>query len=248
MSDEDAGVPKVEVSKPASDFLDRATIELEVRLKLRQEYENLFEIWKTTAFADLEKKQDEVIATGLKNYFEKWKEEQKPPEPQDIQKLLDQEYETFTVPVDYIKFEGEEEKTERIIFTIRELPQAIEKRFYRQFKERLLDKVQLLEAFTQSGIDKPFEEKAKSFLTLFDESFDLLADAVVLVLNPFERRKSITKEWVQNNISSDRQWKIVEAQLKVNRLRDFFSKVSASGQNMMMTTRPNFRSLQQLVQ
>jgi hypothetical protein len=249
---ETPGAPSLEIPsipvKPASEFLDRATLELQISLRMRKEYENLLQIWKNDAFAELEKKQDEVIALGLKTYFDKWKEEQKPPEPEDIQKLLDQEYETFTIPIDYVKFENEEEVNAKMTFTVRELPQSIEKKFYRQFKEKLKGKASLLEAFTQSGIDKPFEEKVDSFMSLFDESFDLLADAVLLVLNPFGRRKEITKEWVQNNIGSDRQWRIVEAQLKVNRLRDFFSKVSASGQNVMMTTRPNFQSLQQLVQ
>lgn len=235
-------------TKTASEFLEQSAIELRVSLKMRKEYESLLQIWKNNELADLEKKQEEIIAKGLRTYFEKLKEEQKPPEAQDIQKLLDQEYETFTIPITYVKYTDNVESTELMTFTVRELPQSVEKKFYRQLKEKLKGKASLLEAFVQSGIDKPFEEKVDAFLSLIDESFDLLADATLLVLNPFNRRKEITKEWVQENISSDRQWKIVEAQLKVNRLRDFFSKVSASGQNVMMTTRPNFQSLQQLVQ
>lgn len=245
----DKQVEPVEIpTKPANEFLERAKLELELRLSLRQEYENLLTMWKNTELIDLEKKQNEIIAKGLEEYFKKWKEEQKPPEPQDIQVLLDQEYETFTIPIDCVSEEGE---VDHVTFTVRELPQSIEKKFYRQFKGKLLDKLQMLEAFTQSGIDKPFEDKAKSFLDLFDESFDILAEAVVLVINPFGKKKVhdgiVDKDWVQNNISSDRQWRIVEAQMKVNRLRDFFSKVSTSGQNMMMTTSPNFRALQGLV-
>lgn len=232
-------------TKPTEEFLDQAKLELSLRLQLRQEYEKILEIWKNDELGKLAKQNEETIGKGLEELAKKIRDEIKPPEPQEIQKLLDQEYETFTLKVDYI---DEDESEQSQTFTIRELPQSVEKKFYRQFKEKLLTKLQLLEAFTQTGIDKPFEEKAQSFLSLFDESFDLLADAVVLCLNPFGRKKEINKEWVQNNISSDRQWSIIEAQMKVNRLRDFFSRVSTSGRDTMMTMRrPSFQQLQQLV-
>jgi len=233
-------------TRPTSEFLDRAKIELELRPLLRQEYETAFQIWKNNELSELAKKQDEVIAEGLKKYFETWKEEQKPPEPEDIQKLLNQEYETFVVPIDAVKYENGEEVEEKLTFTIRELPQSIEKKFYKQFREKLIDKLQMLEAVTQAGMDKPFEERVKAGLTLFDESFDILAQAVVYCLNPFGRKSFVTVTWVQDHIGSDRQWRIVEAQMKVNRLRDFFSKVSTSGRNLTMTRSPNFQALQQL--
>jgi hypothetical protein len=241
-------VPPINLpTKSPADYMERAKLELELRLNLRQEYEGLFQIWKNDAFADLEKKQDEVIAKGLKKYFEQWQEEQKPPEPVDIQKLLDQEYETFTIPVDYVKYgENGDETTHKVTFTLRELPQTVEKKFYGMFRGRLIDKLQDLESITQAGMEKSFEDRAKSFLSLFDESFDMLADAVLLCLNPFGKKRDIDREWVQNNIGSDRQWRIVEAQMKVNRLRDFFSKVSTSGRDMMMMKRPNFQALQTL--
>jgi hypothetical protein len=256
MQEEKAPIPGVTnpvdpaiVTKTTTEFLEREKNAMETRMTLRKEYESLFQMWKDNELTALESKQQEIITKGLREYFDKWKEEQKPPEPADIQKLLDQEYETFTIPVDVVEAGNEEEGevVKRLTFTIRELPQSIEKKFYRQFKTKLVGKLQLLEAFTQSGIDKPFEDKAKAFLELFDESFDLLAETVVLCLNPFGRRKGIDMMWVQNNIGSDRQWTIIEAQMKVNRLRDFFSKVSTSGQDMMTMRRPNFQALQQLV-
>jgi len=246
----DKPVDPAAISEASVKFLDRAKIELELRLSFRKEYEQLLQIWKDNELTELRAKQDEIIAAGLKKYLLKVQEEQKPPEPEDIQKLLDQEYETFTIPVDVVTAgasDAEGDIVTKVTFTIRELPQSIEKKFYRQFKTKLIGKLQMLESFTQSGMDKPFEEKAKSFLELFDESFDMLAEAVVLCLNPFGRRKDIDVAWVQNNISSDRQWRIIEAQMKVNRLRDFFSKVSTSGRDMMTMRRPDFQVLQQLV-
>lgn len=233
-------------TQPTNEFLstaEKAKIELAVRISCRQEYEQLFEIWKNNSLIELEKKQNEVIQKGLQAYYEEWKKEQKPPEPEDIQVLLDQEYETFTLPVDVMNIV--DNTVERRTFVIRELPQAIEKKFYRQFKVNLLNKISELEALVQSEMDTTFENKVKAGLNLFDESFDVMADAVVMILNPFGN-KDIDRAWVQNNICSDRQWRIIEAQMKVNRLRDFFSKVSTSSQNMMMMKRPNFQALQQL--
>jgi hypothetical protein len=219
--------------------------ELEQRVLIRQEYEQLFEIWKAKELVALEKRNEEVITEGLKKYYDKWLEEQKPPTPEDIQQLLDQEYETFALKVQVEDGNGEY-TTE--LFTIRELPQVAEKKFYRQFKDRVLNKTTELQAFTQESIDQPFETKAKAFLGLLDESFDMIADTVVIVLNPFGKKKHIDRDWVQMNISSNRQWSIIEGQLKVNRVKDFFSRLSQSGQQtQMMMTGQRFQQLQQFV-
>jgi len=231
-------------TKPSAEFLDRAKLELEIRLSTRQEYEELFKIWKQTELLELQKEQEKIIATGLAEYYKKWQEQQKPPEPENIQALLDQEYVTYTLPVDVI---NEDDTTTKMTFVIRELPQSVEKSFYRRFKHNILNKVQELEALTQSDMDAPFEKKVKAGLELMDEGFDVLAEAVVLILNPFGRKKEVDKDWVQRNICSDRQWKIVQAQMEVNRLRDFFSKVSTSSRDMMTMRSPNIQQLQQLV-
>ena len=228
-----------------TEWQDRATWELQARVNMRKEYEGLFEIWKEKELVKLAADQEVMIREGLEKLVTKAQEDQKPPTDVELQQVLDKEYLTFTVPVDYYDSESDKHKNET--FTIRELPQSIEKQFYRQLKDKIIGKAQMLEAFTQAGMDKPFEEKAKAFLELFDESFDMLADAVLLCLDPFGRKK-LTKEWIQDNIGSDRQWRIVETQIEVNRLRDFFSKVSQSGQRTMTTMRaPNFQQLQQLV-
>src|ERR1700756_2127844 len=189
------GVP----TKPTSEFLDRAKLELELRLQFRQEYEQILLIWKNTELVALEKRQEEAIAKGLKNYFEEWKKEQKPPEPENIQSLLDQVYAEFRLPVDYVDANGDVQKE---VFTIRELPQRIEKEFYRRFKKNLLEKISELEALVQSEMEHSFEDKMKAGLTLFDESFDVMAEAVTLILNPFGRNTKINAKWVQDNISS----------------------------------------------
>jgi hypothetical protein len=248
MADQDTPV-KVEESnelKPTNvEWLDRARIKAEVEVEVRAAYESIFKLWKLDELDKVRKESEDIAKEGIEKLFAKWKEEQKPPSHDDIQLLLGQEYETFTLKLDSMDASGEEQSE---MFTIRELPQAAEKKFYRQFKDKILSKAGALEAFTQAGIDKPFEEKAKAFLDLFEDSFDMLADAVVIVLNPFNKKQLITRDWVQNNISSNRQWQMVEAQIQVNKLKDFFSRLSQSGQTtQMMLGGLNFQQLQQQV-
>lgn len=229
---------------PTTEWSDRQRWEAETRLVIRKEYEDLYKVWKATDLADLEKQNEKIISEGLEKYYEKFREEQKPPTDEDIQQLLDQDYQTFTVKVDYVNDDGED-KSE--LFTLRELPQAAEKKFYKQFKDRLLGKTQALAAFAQEGIDMPFEDKAKNVLSVLEDGFDILADTVVICLNPFGKKKEITRDWVQNNLSSNRQWGIVEAQIKINRLKDFFLRISQSGKStQMMMTGQRFPLLQQL--
>lgn len=218
--------------------------EAETSLRLRKEYETLLIIWKQTELQELDKKNEDTIKLGLEEYYKKAQEQQKPPSDEDIEKLLNQEYKEFNIRVDYV--DGEDTRSEQ--FVIRELPQASEKRFFKHFREKIMVNAQALESLVQETIDQPFEAKAKAFMDLFYESFDILAEAVVIILNPFNKKTFVTREWVQNNIGSDRQWNIVEAQIGVNRLKDFFSRVSQSGlMTQTAMTGQRFQQLQQLV-
>lgn len=230
------------------EWADRKKWELETRIAIRQESEQVLEIWKTKELKVLEDKQNEIIKENLEKLVAKYKEEQKPPTPAEIAELLNQEYETFPLKLQVEDGTGEYKDHS---FTIRELPQAVEIKFYNQFQGKILGKAQDLQAFTQESIDMPFEQKVKSILEVFGQSFDMLAETVVLVLNPFGKKaisdKIIDREWVQSNISSNRQWNIIEAQLKVNRVKDFFLRISASGQQTQtMITGLNFQQLQRL--
>ena len=251
MAEQDVPIQEIKDPEPIkatinnSDWLNRATLKAEIEVEVRAQYEALLTFWKTTELDKVRKESEEVAKAGIEKLFTKWQEEQKPPTHDDIQLLLGQEYETFTLQLETSDDNGDV-KSE--MFTIRELPQAAEKKFYKQFRDKILSKAGALEAFTQAGIDKPFEEKAKAFLELFSESFDMLAEAVVIVLNPFNKKQYINLEWVQNNISSTRQWQIVEAQIQVNKLKDFFARLSQSGQTTQtMLGGLSFQQLQQQV-
>lgn len=210
--------------------------QLEAKLKL--EYEQKFIIWKKTDLAEIQKDADDKIRDMVSQFWEKWKAEQEPLTPDKIQTLLNQEYQTFTIKMFCIREKNERE------FVIRELPQKIERKFYRQFQKRLQEYGPQLNAFVQANMGKTFEEQLQAFMDAFDNAFDILAETVLICIDPFEEEK-LSLEWVQDNISSQRQFNIIKAQMEVNRLRDFFSQLYQAGlkvENLM--TPLNYRGLQ----
>ena len=216
----------------------------EAEQKLRQEFEAKFEVWKAKELADYKAQESEKIQEEVKKLFEKWQSEQKPPSLEEIKTLLEQEYAEVTIKIP-VYDDNDERKTET--FIIRELPQSVERRFYKQFKERLKEKGPELAAFTQANLDQPFEKQLGAFLETFDGAFDVLADAVVLILNPRGKKQEINIQWVSDNISSNRMYSIIMAQVEVNRLRDFFSRVFQSGQKAQTMMMPlNFQQLRAL--
>lgn len=212
----------------------------QIEAKLRLDAEQRLLIWKKTELADLQKETDDKVRDAVAEFWDKWKAEQEPPTPKEIQDMLSQEYVEFQLPLAI----GSEMRT----FVIRELPQKIERKFYRQFKDQIATYGPQIAAFTQAQMGQTFEKTVVAFMDTFDNAFDIIADGVVLVLNPFDTDKDITREWAQNNISSSRMWNIVQAQIKVNRLRDFFSQLYQAGQSAeMMTTPLSFQGLRERV-
>ena len=208
--------------------------------KLRLEAEQDLLIWKKSELADLEKETDDKVRDLVSEFWEKWKKEQEPPTPEDIQKLLSQEYVEFNISL--VTEKGKRE------FVIRELPQKIERKFYRQFKDQIKEYGPQIQAFTQANMGASFDNQVVAFMETFDNAFDIIADGVVLVLNPFNTDPDINRTWVQDNISSSRMWNILQAQIQVNRLRDFFSQLYQAGQSAeMMTTPLSFQGLRERV-
>lgn len=193
-------------------FVDDATVQERIEVYLTAELTRQMDTFRQELGVRNSKLIEQEIAK-IKKAFE-------PPKPEDIQRLLEQEYVTFTVKVPW---PGEDAPRE---FTIRELPQSVEKKFYKQLKEKLLPRAQDLAALSFKLLDGKAEDKIKSLLDAFDQTFDILADTIVLILDPRGKNDQVTREWVQEHISSGRQWHIIEAQAEANRLRDFFSSLS----------------------
>ncbi len=169
------------------------------------------------------------IAETLKEYraefekardaeLEKIRQEMKPPSNEDLQKLLNQEYQEFTVKVWERAL-----KTERV-FVIRELPQAIELKLFKSIQKNLVPHLK-----TISGLE--FETgtnmagKLQQVVEIIPEMMELLAENCATCLDPFES-DGINKDWVQKNMNSDRIIKVLSAQITANRFRDFFSIAS----------------------
>jgi hypothetical protein len=222
-----------------------AGIAEQLRAEIKAEYEQRYEIWKTKDLAALREEQDGKIQEEVQKLFKKWEAEQKPPSLEEIKTLLDQEYTEVQIKIPVP--EAEDGQPKEMSFTIRELPQSVERKFYKQFKENVIKKGPEIAAFAQRNMDQPFEKQVTAFLETFDGAFDILAEAVTLIINPFGKKTGITKEWVADHISSNRQYSIILAQVEVNRLRDFFSRIFASGQRAgTMLTPLNYQTLRQL--
>lgn len=202
----------------------RQQIEKEVRENLQAQF--------VKEIADFKQQLSAQNDAAMQTVLAEFREQQKPPSEEDIRTLLSQEYLTFDVEIPWdAPNSGGVTRT----FTIRELPQAVEKRFYKTFKDQLLPRASDIGALAFEIAEGDVAKKLKSLLEAIDPAFDLMADAVVMILNPRGQEKELTREWVQENLSSYRQWNIINAQIMVNKLRDFFSQLSRGSKGMQTT-------------
>lgn len=202
----------------------RVEIEKEVQGRYAAKFAKEIEDFRTKMQADND--------AALQRVIDDWKAQQQPPTVEEIHTLLSQEYLTFPV---VIPWESETSTEKERTFTIRELPQSIEKKFYKNFKEQVISRASDLGALTFDMLEGDVGAKITKLLEVLDPAFDLMADAVVMILNPRGKEKEISREWVQENLSSYRQWNIIYAQVQVNRLRDFFSQLSRGSKGMTTT-------------
>ena len=167
------------------------------------------------------KKMDAENQELIQKAIEKWRQEQEPLSNADISTLLNQEYQTFDIKLPF----GGAEKT----FVITELPIKTEKRFYGLIKEKLVPK--LRDINLMSDPDQTLEQQAITLFNIIDPAMEILAEAVVICLDPRKETPELTPEWVQENLSAFRAWNIVQTQIEVNKVRDFLSSVSPNSQN-----------------
>lgn len=151
---------------------------------------------------------------NVKAAIEEFKKKNTPPSQEELSVLLSQEYLEFPVK---LFMEG---KTKD--FVIRELPQAAEKKFIHILQKKVLPNLRNV-----IGLDFSTDtvmERMTKIIDVLPNGLDLLAELVGLALYPRGESQSI--EWLQDNISTQRMFNIVEAQFRANRLRDFTSAVS----------------------
>ena len=198
-----------------------AAAEHDLEARIEEKYRKQF-IEDSEKFKDELRKQNE---TAIKQTIAEFKKRMEPPTKEDIKKLLDQEYVEFTIVIPY-KSSKEGAKTVKRTFTIRELPQAIEKKFYSRVKDKLTPLAEEVANLSINLVEGDAARKIVSILDSFEPLLDVMAYAATLALNPYGEDEDITEEWVRETLSSTRIMQIVTAQGEANRMRDFFSLVS----------------------
>ena len=139
----------------------------------------------------------------------------KPPEPAELEQLLSQEYGEIKIELPL--------KGGKRTFTLRELPQACEKRMMDIVARRILPQIKEIAAADWAGMAS-IATKLQKFIDIVPDGLDMIAECCAICLDPFNT-DGIDLEWVQKNISSNRILGIVQAQLEVNKIRDFGSAV-----------------------
>ena len=108
-------------------------------------------------------------------------------------------------------------------FVLRELPALVEKKFLRLVEQKLPALVSEILSFDERLGDNATRAFAQ-VLANATSALDLVAEACVLVLDPAGKAE-LTREFVQQNASTARQLRILQAQLLLNGARDFLSRV-----------------------
>src|SRR4051812_31980434 len=207
------------MSSPVTPILEVPLTDEQTRIEIEKKVRADLEVQNAKDNADfqelLRKENREIVQKELAS----WREAQKPPTTEDIQKVLSQEYITFSIEV--VMEDGA-----RRTFTLRELPQAIEKKFFNKLKDDFIPRLTDMQGLKMDMLEKEDAiAKIRHVVESFEPAFNLIADSVALVLNPYGKEPGVDRDWVQQNISVGRMWNIIQAQISCNRLRDFFSSV-----------------------
>lgn len=192
-------------------------VESDVEAKYRLKFLDEVEKFKTQL--------NEQNKIAMEKTIVEFRKKMEPPTKEDIQLLLDQDYIDFHIKIPY-KGKQKGAKTVQRDFVIRELPQAIEKKFFSRVKDKLVPLAEEVANITLNLAGGDAARKIVSILDSFEPLLDVLAYAATLALNPYGEEEGIDEEWVRENISSTRIMQIVTAQGEANRMRDFFSLVS----------------------
>jgi hypothetical protein len=108
-------------------------------------------------------------------------------------------------------------------FVLRELPALVEKKFLRLVEQKLPALVSEILSFDERLGDNATQAFTE-VLANATSALDLVAEACVLVLDP-AGAAGLTREFVQQNASTARQLRILQAQLLLNGARDFLSRL-----------------------
>lgn len=141
-----------------------------------------------------------------------------PPTHEEIQKVLDQEYQEFTIT---LPFNGGQRK-----FLLQEMPMAVEKKFYARLKAEIVPIAEQLSSLTVDLLQGEAAKKIENAMNMIEPVMDVMCFACAVSLNPRGEDAEINEDWVRNNLSSSRIMAVLNAQAMCNRMRDFLSILS----------------------
>lgn len=205
---------EVEVEKTDENEVDP---EIALRQRLEEEYATRLQSEIQTISHKMQEENKRIVQEAI----ERMKKELTPPGPEDIQKLVTQEYVEYTIDVKYSSKSGN--GTMEKHFVIRELPYAIEKKMYDRIKKMVVPMASDVASLTMNMLQGDAAEKIIKIMHTFDPVLEVMVGISQMCLNPFNEDDEVTEDWVRNNMSSARIVKVITAQIECNRMRDFFS-------------------------
>lgn len=171
------------------------------------------------ALRDEFKKQMEVELAKLRKANE-------PVTPEEMAKLLNQEYLEFSLSV---RGRNREER----VFMIRELPVAVEKKLLDTVRRTLSSRLKEIAAIDwTAGLTNL--EKVERSVDMVPGALEVLAECCATCLDPFSEDEAINAQWVLDNMNVYRMYAVLQAQAAASRWRDFFSLVYQAIPNQML--------------
>ena len=207
-------MPEVEVEKTEEQKVD---FEVALRQKLEEEYATRLQSEIQSISAKMQEENKRIVTEAV----ERMRKELTPPGPEDIQKLVSQEYQEYTIDVKYSSKTGGGLLEKH--FVIRELPYAVEKKMYDKIKNMVVPMASDVASLTMHMLEGDAATKIVKIMHTFDPALEVMVSVCTLCLNPFGEEADVNEEWVRRNMSSARIVKVITAQIECNRMRDFFS-------------------------
>lgn len=153
--------------------------------------------------------------------LEEFRKAMVPPTPEELQKVLDQEYLEFSLKL--------KDRNGSKDFVIRELPMAAEAKVVKMLQKTLSSRLKDLSSVEWSA-ELSMVERIARLMEMVPGALETLSDCLAICLDPWDEQH-VTGEWVQQNVSSSRMANILNAQIEVSRLRDFLSLASRFSRN-----------------
>lgn len=142
-----------------------------------------------------------------------------PLKPEELTKLINQEYLEFTFTMQRNGVRAARE------FTIRELPVKMENRIIKTLRKTLSSSLKELSSLEWTT-EQSNLQRIQQIVDMVPGALETLAECVSICLNPYGDEKDVDLEWVLDNMTAQKILVVLQLQAEANRWRDFISLVS----------------------